>query len=149
VYKKDKTLKDNLMGSSNERLDVFQKIELIRSLIASNLGEMTNKEIQSALCRCWYYNLGRRKEISQKQHEILDLLLKNNIKPKAAYNYFLLSDTSENIKKKLQEKRISIKDAVSLNSQWRRVEGEKGSEKLMEEMRDVLRRLTWKSQEGN
>lgn len=147
MFKSKKTTNNKLMGAGKNRLDVFEKIEIVRSLIINNVENLNDKEIQSELCRCWYYNIGRREEITPRQHEILDLLLKNNINPKTAYHYFLLNNAPDHIKLRLREKKVSMRDAVSISSKYNKLESMKGSEKLMEEIRTIVGGLKWESQE--
>ena len=135
------------MVNGKHRLNVFEKIDVIRNLIVNNVGDINDKEIQSELCRCWYHNIGRREEITSRQHEILDLLLKNNINPKTAYHYFLLNNAPEHLKTRLKEKKVSIRDAVSISSKYNKLESMKGSEKLMEEIKIIVRGLKWENQE--
>ena len=65
------------MKAGKDWLDIITKMDVVKSLITKDIGEFTNQEIQSMLCHCWYYKFGRKKELTNKEHEVLDLLLKN------------------------------------------------------------------------
>lgn len=146
-FKYDQSTINKVMVAGHNSLDIFTKIEVVKNLIESVAGEITNKELQSALCHCWYYKFGRRKELSDKEHIILDILLKHKLSPKTVYHWFLLNNAPESVKSKLKERKIGLRNAISASYNLRTMRTKRGSEKLMEDMRIVIRGLTWKSHE--
>lgn len=147
MFKSDQTLYNNIMKLGNNRLDIFTKAKMVKHLLSDTVGNLTDKEIQSCLCHCWYYKLGRRKEINKIEHEIFDTLLKNNISPKTVYHWFLLLDAPDHIKSKIKNKKISLENAISSSSSWKRMTSRRAGKEIMEEIRKCIKGLRWQSQE--
>jgi len=140
------TLK-RVMEAGHKSLDIFTKLEFVKDLITKNTGKLTDKELQIIVCHCWYYKSGRYKKLTPKEHEILDTLLKNNLSPKTIYQWFLLNEAPEHIKKKVKERKIGYNKAISENAKWKKITSRQGTTQLIEEIRQVIGSLKWKSQE--
>ncbi len=147
MFKNEESLRYKLMRKDEKKLDIFSRIKEVRSLLSNTIGNISDYELRKALCHCWYYKFGRRKEINSLEHEILDILLKNNLSPKTCYHWFLLDKAPDHIKAKIKDKKISFRDALSSSSSWHKMTGRKGADKLMEDIRKIMGGLSWRSQE--
>ncbi len=135
------------MNKRTDGRDVFIKIDKVRNLLSSQLGNMSDEELQTSLCHCWYFKFGRKKELTEKEYIILDLLLKNGLSPKTVYHWFLLNKAPEHIKDKLTAGKMSLRGAISESYDWRTMRTQRGCEKLMDDMKTIIGGLNWKSQE--
>lgn len=135
------------MRGGHKSLDIFTKIERVKIVLAPTISGMSDKEVQAALCHCLYYKIGRRKELTSKERELFDLLVKNGFSPKTLYHWFCLHVAPEHIKQKVRERKMGLREAISQSNAWRKLKTQRGSLRLMEEIREIVGGLTWKSQE--
>ncbi len=140
------TVYDFMEGGHNS-LDIFTKIEKVKIVLSPVISGMTDKEVQAMLCHCWHYKLERKKDLTPQEHELFDLLLKNGLSSKTIYHWFCLNVAPDHIKQKIRERKISVVDAISQSNAWRKLKTQRGSVRLMEDIREVIGGLTWKSQE--
>jgi uncharacterized coiled-coil DUF342 family protein len=67
--------------------------------------------------------------------------------PKGLYEWLLLENVPQHIKQKLLEHKITILEAHRQYVQWKRMSSTRAGTEIMDEMKNVIRRLRWKSQE--
>src|SRR3989338_6277947 len=124
--------------------NVYEKIESVKEILKPLIEDKNNKDIKRILCHCVYYKMGRKKELVGEEKEFYDFLLKHDLKPKTLYEWFLLLDVPEHIKKQLEEKRIGRKNAQSRAFAYKRMIGTKNGKEIMTDIMVVIRRLEWK-----
>ncbi len=136
------------MRHDKRRVNVFSRIESIKKILEPIALKMDSKKIRGLVMRCAKYQTKLIKKLNKTEAKAYDLLLKNNVKPKTAYQYLLLEDVPPHIKEKLVLNKISHEEARRQFVQWKRYSDTKAGNELMEEIKNIIRRLRWKSQEG-
>lgn len=130
--------------------NVFAKIASVKEKLLPAIEGLTDKQVRSILCHCWYYKYGRKKkELIAKEKEVYDLLLEHKISPKTAYEWFRLIDAPDHIKQKIVKCEISFNDASSRMNSWRRMISTKNGKEIMEDMKNVIGGLQWKDKNYN
>jgi hypothetical protein len=122
----------------------FGKLERFKEILLPCISEKTDLEVRRMLRHCWYYKLGRRKELELEERQLFDLLLKHGLSPKTLYEYYLLLDAPQHIRQKLREGKISMRDAQSKSYAYRRLIFRQGGKDIMREVVQIIRRLEWK-----
>lgn len=136
------------MKRGEPRFNVFERIESIKEILEPVVPNKDGFKIRGLALRCVKYRLGKISKLNKEEAKTYDLLLKNNLHPKRVYEWLLLEDVPKHIREKLEKNKISMDDARCQYVQWKRLAGSRMSDQLMEDIRNMARRLKWKSQEG-
>jgi len=134
------------MKPGQKRFNVFDRIKSVKELLAPISQDSFT--IRGLVLRCVKFRVGQAKKLNGTEAKTYDLLLKNGYHPKRVYEWLLLEDAPPHIREKLEQKKISIENARAQCIQWKKFSGSRLATELMEEMRNTIRRLRWKSQEG-
>jgi len=129
-----------------KRFNVFEQIESVKQILAP--VSVDSFALRGLVLRCVKYKIRQITKLGDVEAKTYDLLLKNNLNPKTVYEWLLLEDVPAHIKEKLVQKKINFLDARRQYVQWKRFSDTRAGTELMEEMRNVIRRLQWKSQEN-
>ena len=102
------------MYQFNHETDVFVKEEQVKALIRACFGEhLTTMDIQRCLARIWH-NRYHNSAITDFDREVAELLSKHKIDPKTAYTWIRTTHLPEDVKKMIQERRISPTKALEV-----------------------------------
>jgi len=129
--------------------NVFEKIESVKEKLKSATEGLSDKQIQSILGHCNWYRKNRRKTLNEKEREVNELLLKNNIKPSTAYYFFLLNRAPAHIKQQIKDRKLSYSTASRKMVEWRKMMSTRAGKEIMEDMRKVIGGLQWKQLNQN
>ena len=129
------------------QFNVFERIESIKRILEPVVPDKDSFKVRGVVMRCAKYRVGLIKSLNNTERRAYDLLLKHKYNPKTIYEWLLLEDTPPHIKEKLVQNRISLLDARQQYVQWKRMHGTRAGTHLIEEIRNTIRRLRWKSQE--
>jgi hypothetical protein len=136
------------MGQGRKhQFNVFERIKSIKEILAPVVPEGDRFRIRGAVMRCARYQVGLIKTLTGTERRVYDLLLKHGHKPKRVYEWLLLEDVPEHLREKLVQNRINLKEARRQFVQWKRMSSTRAGVELMEEIRSVIGRMRWKSQE--
>jgi len=133
------------MKRGQKRFNVFEQIKSIKELLAPISQDKFT--IRALVMRCVKYRVGQVKKLNAAEAKTYDLLLKNSLYPKTVYRYLLLEDAPPHIREKLEQKKICMETAREQYIQWKRFSGTRAGNELMDEMKNIIRRVRWKSQE--
>ena len=125
--------------------NVFTKIHSVKEKLLPATQGLNDKQIRSILAHCWYYKAKRRKDITQKEREVNDLLLSHGISSKTAYEWFRMIDAPDHIKQKLSKGEISFAEASSKKYLWNRMVSRRTGKEIMQQIKDVIGGLEWKN----
>jgi len=126
---------------------IFERIEDVKKILHPKIKNKSNAEIKVMLCHCVNKNIGRNYSLTKEEQELLDFILKNNLNPKTIYSYFLVFDYPAHIRSKLRDKEIGFNKAQRLAYAHRTMANRKGTQEIMEQMRNIIRRLEWRNQD--
>jgi hypothetical protein len=129
------------------RFNVFERVKSIKEILAPLVPDGDSFRVRGLVMRCAKYRVGLVKALNATERKAYDLLLKHGYNPKTIYEWLLLEDAPEHIREKLIQNRISLRRAQEQYVQWKRMSGTRSGKELMEEIRSVIGRLRWKSQE--
>jgi len=135
------------MRLSNKRYNVFERIESIKDILEPVALSRDKLKIRGLVNRCARYQVRLVKKLTKQEARAYDLLLKNKLRPKTVYSWLLLEDVPPHIKEKLAHNKISFEEARPQFVQWKRHNSTRAANELMEEMKNTIRRLRWRSQE--
>ena len=94
---------------------VFEKSSILTSFLLGKIDGLKAEEIVLSLCHVAKSYYGYRKEpLTEKEMLVYDLLLREDIKPETAYEWVLATKGDDEVKKKLESKEISQKQAIRL-----------------------------------
>ena len=127
--------------------NVFERIDDAKKILSPLIKDKTDQEIKLILCHCVNTQNGRKYNRDKYEIQFNDFLLKNELSAKTLYEYFLVLDYPQHIKAQLKDKKIGINKAQRLAFTHRKMTSRKGTKKLMEEMRNIIRRLEWRNQD--
>ncbi len=135
------------MGLYKYRFNVFEKIEFIKNILQPIVPDKNSFRIKGLVLQCRQFRIGRIKKLTADESKTLELLLKHNLNPRTAYKWLCLEDVPPQIKEKLLHNKISFADAASQSHKLKRMMGTRSGNDIMNDMREVIGRLKWKSQE--
>lgn len=135
------------MKPKKSQFNVFERIESVKRLLAPISLNKDKVKIRGLVMKCARYHVGLIKKLNKNEASAYDLLLKNKLNPKTVYSWMLLEDVPPHIKEKLVQNKINFEDARRQFVQWKRFSGTRAANEIMEEMRNIIRRLKWRSQE--
>jgi hypothetical protein len=129
------------------RFNVFERIKSIKEILAPVVPDGDAFRVRGVVMRCAKYQAGLIKTLDSTERKAYNLLLRHGHKPKKVYGWLLLEDVPPHIREKLVQNRISLRQAREQYVRWKRLDGTRTGTELMEEIRNVIGRLRWKSQE--
>ncbi len=98
------------------RMNIFQKVKTVRELVNAVypiLSLVEIKEILQFLANNWHGNKQKKHTtLTQQQLAIYELLINNSYNPATVYKWFLLATAPPEIKEKMAQEQISIRDAL-------------------------------------
>jgi hypothetical protein len=127
--------------------DLFEQIESTKRILLPVVADKDSFKVRGLVLRCVKYKAGLIKKLNSTEATAYDLLQKNKLRPKTVYEWLLLEDVPPHIKEKLVQHKIGIRTARHQYVQWKRMSGTRAGIEVMEEIRNVIGRLKWKSQE--
>jgi len=130
-----------------KRVNVFEQIKSVKQILQPIAPNGDSLTVRGLVLRCVKYRNGQVKKLDAEAAKAYDLLLKNNLLPKGVYEWLLLENIPSHIKQKLVEHKITQREAHEQYTQWKRMMNTRSGKEIMDEMRNVVRRLKWKSQE--
>lgn len=125
--------------------NVFAKIEYVKKKLLPATEGLNDKQIKSILCHCAYYKAERRKQLTDKEREVYDLLLSLKLSPKTTYQWFCLLNAPDHIKQKVMKLEMTYEEAQRKSYSWRRMIGRKTSKEIMDEIKSIIGGLEWKN----
>jgi hypothetical protein len=125
--------------------NVFPKIVSLKEKLLPAVEGLSDTQIRSIICHCAYYKCGRKKELSEKEREVYDLLLRHKISPKTAYEWFRLMDVPDHIRQKIMRCEISMTEASARSYAWKRMITTRAGKQMMEDIRKIIGGLQWKN----
>jgi hypothetical protein len=129
------------------QFNVFERIKSIQELLAPLVPDGDAFRVRGLVMRCAKYRVGLIKTLDSTERKAYDLLLKHGYNPKTAYEWVLLEDVPQHIREKLVQNKVSFVRARQQYVQWKRMTGTRSGAEIMEEVRSVIGRMRWKSQE--
>lgn len=135
------------MKGKRSGFNVFKEIESVKRLAAPLGLNKDSEKLRGLLLRCRKYRVGQVKKLDEVEAQLYEILLKNKLHPKTVYEWMLLEDVPPHIKDKLQKNKISKEAARQEYVQWKKHNGTRLANELMAEIKNVIGRLKWKSQE--
>lgn len=134
------------MNKSWKHINVFEQIESTKKILQP-IVQGDSFRLRGLILRCAKYRIGKIKKLNSIEAMTYDLLLKHKLHPKTVYEWLLLEDVPQHIKEKIVQRKISLQNARAQYVQWKRLNGTRAGQSLMEEILSVIRRLKWRSQE--
>lgn len=128
-------------------MNVFERIESVKCLLEPFVPDRDGFRIRGFCRRCIQFRLGQVEKLNGDEAGVYDLLLAQKLNPKTVYEWFLLEGVPGHLKEKLEKNGIGLKEAREEFVKWKRFSGSRVGNELMEEIRNVIGRLRWKSQE--
>ncbi|MEK6886517.1 MAG: hypothetical protein AABW88_01675 [Nanoarchaeota archaeon] len=124
--------------------NLFSKLASVKEKLLPATQGLDDKQIQRIICHCWYYKLGRRKIISEKEREVYDLLLSHGISSKTVYEWLRIADSPDHIKQKISQGTIGMREASSKKYLWNRMVNRRNGKEIMEQVKVIVGGLEWK-----
>ena len=154
----NKFLSSNMLWDANKKIDVFEKVRRIREYIDQHLPEIEGDRLIHMLAHCrvywegkFYY--GRRTadpeirktrkllDLTKTEAILYDLLIKSGLNPSTIYRYFLAARVPEDLMKEVRMQRMSVRKAMEINANRKRVRNNRKGWEMLEEIRSVIRKL--------
>lgn len=133
---------------------IFDKVNEIKSGIKDILPEVEGDKLISMLSKIRTYcshrkkgvPLGRRgqkgyRSLTNNESILYEYLLKNNLNPSTTYRWFLATRIPSDVQDKLSKGQLSVKKAMEISSNRRRVKESNMGLQMMEEIRIIIRGL--------
>ena len=143
---------------NGRKVSLFDTVSKIKQQLKQVIPEIEEGRLINMLCHCrrkyegiLYY--GRRTqdkeerktrkklELTQTELILYDFLLRNKYNPSTTYRWFLASRVPDDVKQKLEKGQISVKKAMEIAYNRKRVRESNFGLLMMEEMRQIVRGL--------
>ena len=139
---------------NGQKRSLFDKVNEIRKGIKTILPELEGDKLIAMLSKIRTYvahkkkgvPLGRKgwkgyRELTFNEKVLYEYLLKNNLNPSTTYRWFLATRIPEDVKEKLSKGKISVKKAMQISANRRRVKNSNLGLLMIEEIRTIMRGL--------
>ena len=139
---------------NGKKRSIFDKVNEIKSDIKSILPEVEGDRLISMLSKIRTYiahkkkgiPLGRKgwkgyRKLTNNESILYEYLLKNNLNPSTTYRWFIATRVPEDVKDMLARGKLSIKKAMEISANRRRVKESNKGLLMMEELRTIMRGL--------
>ena len=133
---------------------IFDKVIEIKKGIKTILPELEGDKLISMLSKIRTYLAHKKKgvpigrngwkgfrELTFNEKVLYEFLLKNNLNPSTTYRWFLATRLSEDVRDKLAKGKLSIKKAMEISANRRRVKHSNLGLLMVEEIRTMMRGL--------
>ncbi len=130
-----------------KRINVFEQIKSIKEILRPVAPDGNSLTLRGLVLRCVKYRNRQVKQLDTTAAKTYDLLLQHKLKPKGVYEWLLLEKVPSHLRQKLTEHKITLNEARRQYVQWKRMSSTRSGKEIMNEMKNVIRRLRWKSQE--
>lgn len=138
-----------------KKISIFDRINQIKSDLKEILPEIAEGKLLTMFSHIknYYYgklhygrgsnpaNLKRKRELTANEKIILDYLLKNNLNPSTTYRWFIACRIPSDVKKKLEDGKISFKKAVMIADNRKKAKLSNEGLLMMEEINNIVRSL--------
>lgn len=128
-------------------MTVFEKVEHFRKIMSPLVEDKSDDEIRIILSHLRSFRVGRLQKLSEEESKIYSFMLQNNLNPKTCYKHFVLLNAPDHITQMLKENKISMENAQSRARLYRRKLDLKAGREIIEDVREVVRRLRWRALE--
>lgn len=130
------------MSKDLMRLSVFDKAQKVREFLKNAFQEHEDEQIMDMLCHVAHFQYDDRKRaLTEDEMVMYKLLVTNGYNPQACYKWLLATIIPEDLKKRVDNKRITYKQAMRMKANVRkRLEAEAGLKILMM-TRELIRSL--------
>ena len=128
--------------------NVFEQIKSVKVILNPLFADQKKVKMRGVVLRCVKFRKRQIPKLTEFEARVYDALLTHKLKPQTVYEWLLLEDVPEFLKKKLIEQKISIRNARYEYVKWKRMNFQCEGGQLMEEIRKVVRCLRWESQEN-
>ena len=139
---------------NGKKRSIFDKVNEIKSDIKSILPEVEGDRLISMLSKIRTYiahkkkgiPLGRKgwkgyRKLTNNESILYEYLLKNDLNPSTTYRWFIATRVPEDVKDMLARGKLSIKKAMEISANRRRVKESNKGLLMMEELRTIMRGL--------
>ncbi len=139
---------------NGQKRSLFDKVNEIKKGIKTILPELEGDKLIAMLSKIRTYvahkkkgvPLGRNgwkgyRELTFNEKVLYEYLLKNNLNPSTTYRWFLATRIPEDVKEKLSKGKISVKKAMQISANRRRVKKSNLGLLMIEEIRTIMRGL--------
>ena len=134
---------------------IFDKINEVKQHIKVTLPEVDSDRLIHMLSHCRRYyegklhygrrsvegNQQKKRDLTETERILYDLLFKLNLNPSTAYRWFLATRVPSDIKEKLEKGLISQRKAMEISANRKRVKESNIGLLMMEEIRTIMRSL--------
>ncbi len=130
------------------QFNVFERIESVKRILQPLVPDGNSVKVRGLVMRCSKYRAKLIDKLTPMEAKAYDILLSRKLNPKTVYLWLLLEDAPPELRQKLEQNTISILDARSEFVKWKRMASYSSSNELMRDIREVVGKLRWKSQEN-
>ncbi len=139
---------------NGQKRGLFDKVNEIKRGIKTLLPELEGDKLIAMLSKIRTYithkkkgvPLGRHgwkgyRELTFNEKVLYEYLLKNGLNPSTTYRWFLATRIPEDVRDKLSKGKVSVKKAMQISANRRRVKNSNLGLLMMEEIRTIMRGL--------
>jgi len=130
------------------QFNVFERIESVKRIMQPFVPDGNSVKIRGLVMRCVKYRAKLVDKLSPTEAKVYDLLLSRKLNPKTVYTWLLLEDVPPEMRLRLEQNKLSITKARDEFVKWKRMASYSSSSELMRDIREVIGKLRWKSQEN-
>jgi len=135
------------MDEYRKNFNVFQQIESVKQILAPAVPTGESFRLRGLVMRCVKFKKKLITKLDKDSTTVYDLLLKNGLNPQTVYEWLLLENVPAHIREKLVQRKLTLKDARIEFIRWKRHSDGRAGNEIMDEIKNIIRRLKWKSQE--
>ena len=152
---KDKIFINTQIREKGKKINIFDKVNQIRSDIKSLLPEIEEHKIipMFSHIRNFFYgnlyygrqnipeNKQRKRELTKAETILLDYMMKNKLNPSTTYRWMIACRVPADIKEKLAKGQVSIMKAMQISANRKRVRESNTGLIMIEEINNIVRSL--------
>lgn len=122
--------------------NVFDKVKKFKEKIQVSFPRLTERECYLLLDHISRFQEGSRKELSFKEREFYDFLLRNQYKPRTVMNWLRVLKLPSHLREGIRSGKISVTKALKTYGQYRRRNDRELEEEIINDIRKYINKLT-------
>lgn len=122
-------------------MNVFEKMKVIEEQIKTELPHIKARELPRRFSRVSHYVRGTLKSVDEDDRRLYDFLLRNKLNHRTVHNWFLLRGAPPDLRNKLENREIWIRNALKEMAMIRRVQEQPYDKSILLDIRRYIKEV--------
>ncbi len=117
------------------------KIKIVREMILKEMPQLEKENLRGMFSHIAHYHYKKSLIVTETEMQLYDLLLKNQLNPNTVYKWLLLSKMSTDLKRSVNQGKLTQKQALRLNAERKQKKSINVGLQIINEARNIMLEL--------